>query len=326
MPVLQRTALAAPALGNKQAATRKNKDVGHHVRVFIAIASSLLLIGTIGTYGASYWLLPLDQRPYSDKYELLRPSGTIGLKLGVLGTVLFFIIFLYAFRKIIPWLGRLGSATHWMDFHVVAGLTAPVLIAFHASFKFQGIAGFAFWIMVAVAVSGVIGRYLYAHIPRSLNATELSLNELQASERDLSDALIDQSIYSPEQLSRVLYVPSAEHIRKIGPLLALGSMIALDVGLPFQIAGLRRAHSGFWGNLRSAGGLFSTGNGTVEEVVRLVRQKLSLSRRVVFLHQTQRVFHLWHVIHRPFSYAFAVLAILHIVVATGFGFMGLVVR
>jgi hypothetical protein len=146
------------------------------------------------------------------------------------------------------------------------------------------------------------------------------------SERELSEALLGQSVYSSAQLARVLDIPSAEHIRRIGPLLAIGEMIALDVRLPFQVAGLRRSSSGFAATFRSFGGLLSSGNSEIEDVVRLVRQKSSLSKRVVFLDQTQRVFHLWHVIHRPFSYAFAVLAIFHIVVATGFGFMGLVIR
>jgi hypothetical protein len=305
---------------------KKKKELGHHVRVIIAGVASILLLVWIGIYGASYYMLPLDQRPYSEKHELLKPSGSIGLKLGVLGTVLFFLIFLYALRKVIPWLGRFGTARHWMDFHVIAGITAPVIIAYHASFKFQGIAGFAFWIMVAVALSGVIGRYLYAKIPRSLNATEMSLSELKVSERELSEALVGQSIYPAAQLSRVLDMPSPEHIRKIGPLLAIGEMIALDVRLPFQVAGLRRSSTGFGATLRSFGGLLSSGNSEIEDVVRLVRQKASLSKRVVFLDQTQRVFHLWHVIHRPFSYAFAALAIFHIVVATGLGFMGLVIR
>ncbi|MCP6726220.1 hypothetical protein NL526_29605, partial [Klebsiella pneumoniae] len=78
----------------------------------------------------------------------------------------------------IGWLNRLGSARHWLDFHVILGLTAPVIIAFHASFKFHGIAGVAFWIMLSVAVSGVVGRYVYAQIPRSLSSAELSLKEL----------------------------------------------------------------------------------------------------------------------------------------------------
>ena len=305
---------------------RKKGELGHRIRVTFAALTSLVMVLSLAIYGADYYLLPMDQRPYSDKHALLRPSGTIGLKLGILGTVLFCIIFLYALRKVIPWLGRMGSAKHWMDFHVIAGVTAPIVIAFHASFKFQGIAGFAFWIMVAVALSGVIGRYLYAKIPRSLSAAELSLTELHASEKDLSEALLAQSVYSAGQLSRALRVPSAERIRKRGALLGVGQMILLDVQLPFQIAGLRCASSGIGARIRSFGGLFSTGNHEVEEIVRLVRQKSSLSKRVVFLDQTQRVFHLWHVIHRPFSYAFAILAILHIVVVMGLGFASLGMR
>lgn len=312
--------VSGPARIDKQAAS-KRKEVGHRIRVWIAGVAAFALVASIAIYGASYYLLPRDQRPFSEKHEMLRPGGTIGLKLGVLGTVLFFIIFLYALRKVIPWLGRWGTARQWMDFHVIAGIAAPIVIVFHASFKFQGIAGFAFWIMVVVAISGFIGRYLYAQIPRSLTAAELSLSELQVNERELADALRGQSIYSVEQLNRVLHMPPAAHIRRIGPLLALGEMIALDVQRPFQVAGLRRASSGFAKKLLSAGGLFSSGNLEVEHVVRLVRQKASLSKRVVFLDQSQRVFHLWHVIHRPFSYAFAVLAIIHIVVVMGLGFL-----
>jgi hypothetical protein len=100
-------------------------------------------------------------------------------------------------------------------------------------------------------------------------------------------------------------------------------MIALDISLPFRVAGLRRASSDVGAKIRSLGGLFSSGNPETEFVVRLVKQKASLSKRVVFLDQTQRVFHLWHVIHRPFSYAFAVLAIIHIVVVMGLGFVSM---
>jgi hypothetical protein len=321
MSLTQTTVSAVPAVR-----TRTNKELGHRIRVTIAASASILLLTSIAIYGASYYILPPEQRPFSDKHELLRPSGSIGIKLGVLGTVLFFIIFLYALRKVIPWLGRMGTARHWMDFHVIAGVTAPVLIAFHASFKFQGIAGFAFWIMLAVAISGVIGRYLYAQIPRSLSAAELSLTELQSGERELSDALLGQSIYTAEQLARALHVPTAEHIRKMSPVRAIGEMILADAGITFRVASLRRAPSSFGVKVRSMGGLFSSGNREIEVIVRLVRQKASLSKRVVFLDQTQRVFHLWHVIHRPFSYAFAVLAILHIVVVMGLGFMTIGLR
>lgn len=319
--------LQASVTGTKAASPKsQKKEPGHRFRVLLASAVALVSLAAIGIYGAGYYVLPLEQRPYSDKHELLKPSGTIGLKLGILGTALFCIIFLYALRKVIPWLGRWGTARHWMDFHVIAGVSAPIVIAYHASFKFQGIAGVAFWIMLAVALSGVIGRYLYSQIPRSLTAAELSLSELQSNERELAQALIGQAIYSTERLNRTLRVPSKEHIRSIGPLRAVGEMIVLDIGMPLRIAGLRRSACGFGGALRSVGGLFSTGNEEVESIVRLVRQKSSLSKRVVFLDQTQKVFHLWHVIHRPFSYAFAILALIHIAVVMGLGFGSLGMR
>ena len=296
------------------------RDRGHRIRVRIAAFSSFTLVAALAAYGANYYLLPLDQRPFSPKHELLRPSGIIGLKLGYLGAALFVFIFLYALRKVIPWLGRIGTARHWMDFHAIAGVTAPIIIAFHASFKFRGIAGIAFWIMLAVALSGVIGRYLYAQIPRSITAAELSFQELRETEEVLKQELLSQSLYSARQLERVLHVPSPEHIRQISPLVAVGEMLFLDIRQRFRIAALRRSAGGAWRFIRSVGGLFSSGDHEVERVVRSVRHKAALSRRIVFLDRTHSVFHLWHVVHRPFSYAFAVLAVLHIVVVTGLGF------
>jgi len=312
----------AAASGRSRA---QQKELGHRIRVKIAAVAAFLTLAVIAIYGADYYILPLDQRPYSDKHELLRPSGTIGLKLGIFGTVLFFIIFLYALRKVIPWLGRIGTARHWMDFHVIAGISAPIVIAFHASFKFQGIAGVAFWIMLAVALSGVVGRYLYAQIPRSLNAAEMSLGELHDDERILAEFLLVQSVFTEAQLRKVLRAPSPEHASRVGALAAIVQMIFFDLAMPFKMAKLRR-QAGSSAGIGSLGGLLSTGNREVEDIIGIVRQKASLSKRVLFLDQTQRVFHLWHVIHRPFSYAFALLAILHIVVVMGLGFGGMGTR
>ncbi len=46
--------------------------------------------------------------------------------------------------------------------------------------------------------------------------------------------------------------------------------------------------------------------------VAVARRQAGLSKRILFLQRTQQVFNLWHVVHRPFSYAFAILAIVHI--------------
>jgi hypothetical protein len=102
---------------------------------------------------------------------------------------------------------------------------------------------------------------------------------------------------------------------------ALLWMFGLDLARPFRVASLRRKVLGFGAILFCLGGLLPSGNEELERVVKAVRRQTSLSKRMVFLSRTQQVFELWHVVHRPFSYAFVVLAILHIVTAMLMGYL-----
>ena len=160
---------------------RENSEKKHRSRVLAAWIVSMAFVASIAAYGFDYYILSWKDRPFSPKHMLLRPSGPVGVNLGVFGVLMFFLIYLYPLRKRWGWLGRQGNPRHWLDFHVVLGAAAPLVIALHSSFKFGGIAGMAFWIMTAVTASGFIGRYLYSQIPRSLNAAELTLKEIPAT-------------------------------------------------------------------------------------------------------------------------------------------------
>jgi len=298
-----------------------NPEAGHRMRLYAASIASVVLLAALAVYGADYYVLGAAERPLSPKHHLLKPSGQVGIKLGILGVGLFLLIFLYALRKRVPWLAKQGKSKHWLDFHVVAGLTAPVVIAFHSSFKFKGIAGIAFWIMVAVAISGVVGRYIYAQVPRSLDSAEVSLKELNDQQEEMARELAGQRILSAADLQRVLHMPSAEEVRGMPLYRALLLMIALDLVRPLQIARLRRRVLRWSGIVLSLGGLFTTENPEVENVIQTARRKSALSKRVAFLSRTQQVFHLWHVVHRPFSYSFAVLALIHITAALVLGYI-----
>jgi hypothetical protein len=41
---------------------------------------------------------------------------------------------------------------------------------------------------------------------------------------------------------------------------------------------------------------------------------------MAFLERVQQVFHLWHVVHRPFSYSFVALVAIHITVVLLLGY------
>ncbi|MBZ5573423.1 MAG: hypothetical protein LAO09_16265 [Acidobacteriia bacterium] len=298
----------------------RNPDRGHRIRLVAGYVLAISLLLALTVYGFNYYTLGPADRPFSPKHTLLKPSGPIGLKLGFLGFGMFLAIFLYPLRKRWTWLSRQGNARHWLDIHVLLGLSAPFVIAFHSSFKFRGFAGMAFWIMVAVSLSGVIGRYLYAQIPRSLNAAELSLKELQESQGRLAQQLAGQDLLPQSDLRSLLRLPSRERVLELSIVVALVYMMVLDVGRAFRIAKLRRHALPFGQKFTTLAGFLPTRYADLERAISTAREEAALAKRVVFLSRSQQVFHLWHVVHKPFSYSFAMLALIHIVVVMMMGY------
>jgi hypothetical protein len=312
--------MSASATVGTAVLTRENPERGHRLRVFLAWMLALAVVLVIAGYGWNYYMLSAAQRPFSPKHLLLRPSGTIGVKLGMVGVLMFFLIYLYPLRKKWGWLGRMGNSRHWLDFHVVLGTAAPIIIAFHSSFKFGNIAGMAFYSMLMVTLSGFVGRYLYAHIPRGLSAAELSMKEIQEKEEALRKELAEQKATFGFSVDALYELPSPAEVAKTPLIASLLSMFLIDIKRPFKASLLRLREAGFGAWIFSGFGLFSTRDQKLERAIRLAQKQASLSQSIAFLSRTQRIFQLWHVIHRPFSYAFAILAILHIGIALFMGY------
>ncbi len=299
---------------------REDAERGHRTRLLLAWLAAIAVVLVIAGYGFNYYTLSSLNRPYSPKHDLLKPSGAIGIKLGMLGVFLFFLIYLYPLRKKWGWLARQGNSRHWLDFHIVLGTLAPIIIAFHASFKFGNIAGMAFWSMLCVTLSGFVGRYLYAQIPRNLNAAELSLKEMQELENSLREKLAGQKMTFGKRLESIFDLPTPADVGHMPMLIALLYMILIDLKRPFQLSLLRLQATGFASWLGSVLGLRSTGDVRLEGAIQIARKQAALSKRILFLSRTQQVFNMWHIIHRPFSYAFALLALIHIGLVLSMGF------
>jgi hypothetical protein len=297
-----------------------DRERNHRLRLRIAYWVAGLGLLTLLVYGFSYYVSSPEQRALSPKHAYLKPSGLIGLRLGMLGFLLFLLIYLYPLRKRWAWLGRQGSSRHWLDFHVLMGLVAPLIITFHSSFKFRGIAGVAYWIMIFVALSGVVGRYIYSQIPRSLNFAELSLKEGQEQGAKLAAQLSGLGILSPRDVENLLRLPDLRRAEQLSLLAALAKMILFDLLFPLRVWRLRQkmiwSHQKLW----SLVGFGRTRNVPLECAISLARQQALLSKKVLFLSKSQRLLYLWHVIHRPFSYSFAVLASIHVILMLMLGY------
>jgi hypothetical protein len=285
----------------------------HKTRILtVAIFMAALVAGTLA-YGLDYYRMGAADRVFSEKHDVLRPSGSVGLRLGMLGVGLFFCLYAYPIRKRWRWLQRFGKTKNWLDFHILMGISVPAVITLHSSFKFQGLAGVAYWLMMAVVASGFIGRYIYAQIPKSLNETALTLDEIEKLSAAARDGLSRQRIIPPYELGRVLMAPDAAQVEQMSMMRSLMAMLWGDLRRPFQTARLRRAAAASLGeNLRTLFGLFPSSNAELEDVVHLVRRQSRLVTKVAFLGRANQIFQLWHVVHRPFSYSFAVLAAVHV--------------
>jgi len=101
-----------------------------------------------------------------------RASGLVGHGIGILGFVLMLMTeTLYSIRKRMTD-ARWGSMAGWLRFHIVTGLVGSYMVLLHTAVHFRGLAGIAMLLTAVVVVSGVVGRYLYTALPRTLDAEE----------------------------------------------------------------------------------------------------------------------------------------------------------
>jgi hypothetical protein len=272
---------------------------------FIATAVILLFVLFVAG-GWSYYTTPLSVRAYAPQHRLLRPSGPIGQTLGTLGVAMMLVPVLYSIRKKWRRLARLGGMKRWLDVHIFCGTVGPVLVTFHSSLKFNGIISVAYWSMVAVVVSGFVGRYLYVRIPRTIRGTELSYEEILARAARLKETLAGSGVPAP-----MLEELDALERRSLASPDTMSRWARLVEPVRYR-----------WQLRRFARALGRAGVDAlhVKDVVRLAGDRALLLRRLAYLNRTRQLFAMWHVFHMPLVYVMFAIALVHIGVAVYLGY------
>lgn len=129
-----------------------------------------------------YYSLPQTLRPTHPKHHWLRPGMGLGLGLGIAAVVLIAANLLYLLRRFQKLGFTFGSLKLWMTSHVATGILAMLCALLHAAMAPRAtVGGDAFWSLVLLLVTGAVGRYFYAYVPRATNGRELELGEAKAS-------------------------------------------------------------------------------------------------------------------------------------------------
>src|SRR5437879_7358698 len=258
-------------------------------RLRLRLAYLLAVAGTMAllVYGLSYYWSSPAQRALSPKHDYLKPSGAIGLRLGLFGVLLFFFIYVYPLRKKWAWLGRQGSSKRWLDFHVLLGLVAPVVVTFHSSSKLSGIAVMAYWIMIVVAFSGVVGRYIYAQLQRSLNSAELTLQQAQDQSVRTATQLKNTGILSSRDIDGLLRLPDIKRVQSISLRGVLWRMLLFDLGFPLRVWRLRQKMLWSQRRWRSLVGLGRGESAVLERAITMAREQTLPTKKILFLSKSQ---------------------------------------
>jgi hypothetical protein len=277
-----------------------------YIGVLIAIGIATLII--LSWWGYSYYGTGIEERPFHQDHQALKPSGPIGHGLGIIGTLLILIgVFSYIGRKKKKFLPRVGALKYWLEFHIFLCSVGPLLILFHTAFKFGGIVSISFWSMVAVVLSGIIGRFIYIQIPRTIQGRELSLAEIKEMKENMSLGLsekygLDESVYTSLLKATQLEFLHADKgfIERLFKRIKHQRQIKSNVNEILKQTNLSQKDK--------------------KGVRKLINNEMTMNNRIRRLQTMQTLFKYWHVAHLPFALIMLVIMVIHVAITLAFGY------
>ncbi len=238
---------------------------------------------------------------FSDALNL-SPSDGVGYALGIGGLTAMVLLLLYSVRKRVALLRRAGSMRAWFEAHLVLGLLGPTAILYHCNFELGSMnSTVSLFCMLAVAGSGIGGRFLYGRMHRSLaggrRTVRTFLNEAR-DELSLIDSVLDRCPEARQRMQTFAVESAAS-----APGLATAHRIVTN--RVRARANQRRV----LGEIRDS----ARPHVVAPSVREAVRRYFSAVVRSQDLRFFEQLFSLWHAIHVPLTFLLLLSAAIHVV-------------
>ena len=224
-------------------------------------------------------------------------------------------LLLYPLRKRIAALERLGKMESWFKFHMIAGICGPLMVLFHSTFKTGSLNGaMALYAMLLVALSGVIGRFIYRHIHRGLYGNQLTLGEVSAELKDCAENMGSVFALRPDIEPRLMDFHDAAFSRQGSLIVRVWRFVTLYWKSRRLANEIRRdAKDALRRQFRKQGGrrreLIVNYRIAREDIDRYLNSVVKASQLAVW----ERLFSYWHIIHLPFLYLLVFSGVVHVV-------------
>ncbi|GJQ64388.1 MAG: hypothetical protein SCALA702_34410 [Melioribacteraceae bacterium] len=287
----------------------KNETLRYSLLAFYTL-TIIIVTGLIIYYGTSYYLLPLEERFFHPLHKVLKPTGFWGHGFGIIGSLSMLLgVSIYMIRKRVKKFSRVGILKYWLELHIFLCTIGPILVLFHTTFKFGGIVSVAFWSMVAVVASGVIGRFIYVQIPRSIQGSVYSVNELREEHENIIATVVKR------------YPDISDDINKLEE--KLQSDFDQDKNIFYALLYTVREAILIKGSISSFKAKLNKTDLAKFEITRIItgiKNALTIKRKINTLRVMQQLFNYWHVAHLPFALIMLIIMIIHVIVSISFGY------
>jgi hypothetical protein len=285
-----------PTAGARSTSAQFRASLSGDMLVYLAIAAVVAAMWKISRMG---WFEAGDD---------------VGYWIGVAGAVMMLLLFTYPLRKHFNFARNWGRVKWWFLAHMILGVGGPALILLHSTFRVGSInAAVALYSMLAVAASGVIGRFIYARVNRGLRGEQSSLKEL----RDRA------GLQQADAKSRLAFAPRVEarlaefeaavsntkpswaaHTRQVFWLPLQQWLVYRQCVAELKTVLVRFQKKNNWSQ--------ADWHRHERHSKELVSLYLNAVTRVAQFTAYERFFSLWHIVHIPFVYSLIISSLVHV--------------
>jgi hypothetical protein len=244
----------------------------------------------------------------------ITPQRGFGYALGITGGSMMLLLLLYSARKRLSWLHWMGSVPAWFEAHIALGVLGPILVLFHSNFSLGATnSNVALFCMLAVAGSGLVGRYIYTRLHADLEGHQGTLEQLKAAgtrmaSQSTSVAFMPDVLEALERIENRWIEPPRNPILKLLHLMSGGLRVAIArwrMRVQIRHSVERVQHSG---SALIAAHSQRLGNVAAD----YARRRLEAGRRITEYKLYSKLFSFWHFLHLPLFFMLLIAGTVHV--------------
>ena len=296
-PIIGATALLA-AKYPSHFTGKNDRRSRFETRVVMVITAAI--VGLIA-YGWSQW----SQINFRASFDFTYNSGLIG-------GILMLLTLLYALRKRIKVMKKIGGMEGWYYFHLIGGVVGPFVIIFHSAFSLRSInSTMAFVAMMMVVVSGLFGRYIYTRIGYGLHS---KIDTIKETESTLIESIRKYQSEFVENIERRLSTfalaclagPKSFYKLPLRFLAIRAAAATCYVTASEDMARMLKTHA------REQGWTMQVYKNLLDEEKRLLREHINAVVQIAHVHVYERILVRWRILHIPLLYILFITGCAHV--------------